>query len=45
MNVTKLGQHLMSAFGIANVKAYLDLQISDNLNPVYIGIWLTFTKC
>ena len=44
-NVTKLGRHLTSAFRIANVKAYLGLQRSDNLNPVYIGIWSAFAKC
>ena len=45
MNVTKLGQHLMSAFSIVDVKAYLGLQRSDNLNTVYIGIWSTFAEC
>ena len=35
----------MSAFGIANVKTYLGLQRSDNLNPVYVGIWLAFAEC
>ena len=44
-NVTKLDRHLTSAFGIADVKAYLGLQRSDDLNPVYVGIWLAFAKC
>ena len=35
----------MSAFGIADVKAYLGWQRSDNLNPVYVDIWSTFAKC
>ena len=42
MDVSKLGWHLTSAFGIANVKAYLGLQRTGDLNPVYIGIWLAF---
>ena len=45
MNVTKLGQHLTSAFGIADIKAYLGLQRSDDLNPVSVGIWSTFAGC
>ena len=45
MNVTKLGRHLMLAFSIANVKAYLGLQGSDDLNPLYVGIWLAFAEC
>ena len=44
-NVTKLDRHLTSAFGIADVKAYLGLQRSDDLNPVYVGIWLAFAEC
>ena len=44
MNVTKLGRHLMSAFGIADVKDYLGLPRSDDLNPVYLGIWSTFAE-
>ena len=43
--MTKLGPHLMSAFGIADIKAYLGLQRSDNLNPVYVGIWSPFPEC
>ena len=43
-NVTKLGRHLTSAFGIANVKAYLGLQKSDDLNPAYVGIWSAFAN-
>ena len=35
----------MSALGIADVKAYLGWQRSDNLHPVYVEIWLTFAKC
>ena len=35
MNVTKLGWHLMLPFGIVDIKAYLGLQRSDDLNPVY----------
>ena len=42
---TKLGQHLTSAFGIADIKAYLGLQRSDDLNPVSVGIWSTFAGC
>ena len=45
MNVTKLGRHLMLAFSIADVKAYLGLQGSDDLNPLYVGIWLAFAEC
>ena len=45
MNITILGRHLTSAFGIANVKAYLGLQRSGSFNPVYIGIWLAFSEC
>ena len=44
-NVTKLGQHLTLAFGIVDVKAYLGLQRSANLNPVYVTIWLAFAEC
>ena len=44
-NVTKLGQDLTLAFGIADVKTYLALKRSDNLNPIYVGIWLAFAKC
>ena len=44
-NVTKLGQHLRLAFGIADVKAYLGLQRSDDLNPAYVGIWSAFAEC
>ena len=40
MNITKLGQHLMSA----DIKAYLGLQRSDNLNPV-VGIWSAYAEC
>ena len=34
-NVTKLSWHLMLPFGIVDIKAYLGLQRSDDLNPVY----------
>ena len=34
-NLTKLGRNLTSTFGTVNVKAYLGLQRSDDLNPVY----------
>ena len=34
-NVTKLGWHLMLPFGIVDIKAYLGLQRSDDLNLVY----------
>ena len=44
MNVTKLGLHLTSAFDIGDVKAYQGLQRSDDLNPVYVGIWSAFAK-
>ena len=44
-NVTRLGWHLTSAFGIADVKAYLGLQRSDDLNHAYVGIWSTFAEC
>ena len=40
-----LGHHLTLAFGIADVKAYLGLQRSDNLNPIYISIWSAFAEC
>ena len=43
--LTKLGRHLTSAFGIADVKAYLGLQRSDDLNLVYVGIWSAFAEC
>ena len=45
MNLTKLVRHLMSAFSIVNIKAYLSLQRSDNLNTVYVGIESTFVEC
>ena len=45
MNVTKLSQHLTLAFGIASIKAYLGLQRSDDLNPVYVSIWSAFVEC
>ena len=45
MNKTNLGWHFVSAFGIADVKAYLGLQRSDDLNPVYVSIWSTFAEC
>ena len=45
MNATNLAWHLMSAFGIVNKKAYLGLQRSDDLNPVYVSIWSAFSKC
>ena len=35
----------MLASSIADVKAYLGLQRSDDLNPVYVGIWSAFVKC
>ena len=35
----------MSEFGIADVKTYLGLQRSDNLDPVYVGIWSAFAEC
>ena len=44
-NVTTFRQDLTLAFGIANVKTYLALKRSDNLNPMYVGIWLAFAKC
>ena len=42
-NVTKLGRHSRLAFGIADVKVYLGLQISDDLNPIYVSICRTLT--
>ena len=45
MNVTKLGWHLTLTSSIADVKAYLGLQRSGDLNPVYVGIWSAFAKC
>ena len=42
-NVTRLGRHLTSAFGIADVKAYLGLQRSDDLNPVFVCIWSAYS--
>ena len=45
MNIAKFGRHLTLAFNIPGVKAYLGLQRSDNLNPVFVGIWLAFAKC
>ena len=44
-NGTKLGRHLMLAFGIPDIKAYLGLQQSDNLTPVFVRIWSAFAKC
>ena len=44
-NVTKLGRHLTSAFGIDDVKAYLGLQRSEYLNPTYVGNWSAFAEC
>ena len=34
----------MLAFDVSNIKTYLGLQRSDNLNPVYVGIWLAFLR-
>ena len=45
MNVTKFGRHLMFTFSIADVKAYLGLQRSDDFNAVYVGIWWAFAEC
>ena len=45
MNVTKLVRHLMLAFSIVNIKAYLGLQRSDNLNTVYVGFESAFVEC
>ena len=42
---SKLGWHLTSTFSIADMKAYLGLQRSDNLNPVHVSIWLAFAEC
>ena len=35
----------MLALGIANVKADLGLRRSDDLSPVYVGIWVAFAEC
>ena len=35
----------MSAFAIADLKVYLGLQRSDDLNPVYVGIGSAFAEC
>ena len=43
-NLTKLGQHLTSAFGIADIKAYLGLQRSDDLYMSAFGQHLTNTN-
>ena len=44
-NGTKLGRHLMLAFGIPDTKAYLGLQRSENLTPLFACIWSAFAKC